>query len=112
MVFCAGGGHLGGHLGSSVQYHSIKYENTSLPILDFIMLYIYVVNWFLVEPKYVESHFRKYQKMFVIIRIPHPHFRHLKTEIKIRQDMQTSLSFCLDSESISEAFSKQSTYSG
>ena len=40
----------------------------------------------------------KYQKMFVIIRIPHPHLRHLKTEIKIRKDMQTSLSFSLDSE--------------
>ena len=52
-----------------------------------------------------------YRKMFVI-RIPHPHSRHLKTEIKIRKDMQTSLSFSLDSESISEAFSKQSTYSG
>ena len=44
MVFCAGGGHLGGHLGSSVQYHSIKYENTSLLILDYILLYFYVVN--------------------------------------------------------------------
>ena len=54
----------------------------------------------------------KYQKMFVIIRIPHPLSRHLKTEIKIRKDMQTSLSFSLDSESVSEAFSKQSTNSG
>ena len=59
MVFCAGGGHLGGHLGSSAQYHSIKYENTSLLILDFILLYIYVVNLFLVKPEYVESHFCK-----------------------------------------------------
>ena len=44
MVFCAGGGHLGGQLGSSVQYHLIKNGNTSLLILDFILLYIYVVN--------------------------------------------------------------------
>ena len=59
MVFCAGGGHLCGHLGSSVQYHSIKYENTSFLISDYILLYIYVVNRFLVEPEYVESHFSK-----------------------------------------------------
>ena len=59
MVFCAGGGHLGGYLGSSMQYHSIKYKNTSLLILDFILMYIYVLNCFLVEPEYVESHFSK-----------------------------------------------------
>ena len=59
MVFCAIGGHLGGQLGSSVQYYSIKYEHTSLLILDFILLYIYFVNLFLVEPEYVESHFSK-----------------------------------------------------
>ena len=53
MVFCAGGGHIGGHLASSVQYHSIKYENTTLLSLDSILLYIYVVNLFLVEPEYV-----------------------------------------------------------
>ena len=59
MVFCAGGVNLGSLLGSSVQYHSIKYKNTSLLILDFILMYIYVVNCFLVEPEYVESHFSK-----------------------------------------------------
>ena len=51
-----------------------------------------------------------YQKMYFFIRIPHPPSRHLQIEIKIRKDLQTSLSFSLDYVSISEAFSKQPTY--
>ena len=78
MVFCAGGGHLGGHLGSSMQYHSIKYENTSLLILDYILLYIYVVNRFLVEPKYVESHFSKIPENVRYHQNIHPTFQALK----------------------------------
>ena len=87
MVFCAGGGHLGDHLVSSVQYLSIKYENTSLLILDYILLYFYVVNYFFVSQNMYKVISVKYQKMFVIIRIPHPLSRHLKTEIEIRKDM-------------------------
>ena len=90
MVFCADGGHLGGHLGSSVQWHSIKYENTSLLILDFMLMYIYVVNQFLVEREYVESHFSKIPENVRYHQNTQPHSRHLKTEIKIRKDMQTS----------------------
>ena len=78
MIFCAGGGHLGGQLGNSVQYHSIKYGNTSLLILDFILLYIYVVNGFLVEPEYVESHFSKIQENVRYHQNTPPTFQALK----------------------------------
>ena len=70
MVFCAGGGHLGGHLGSSVQYHSIKYENTSLLILDNI--------------EYVESHFSKIPEN-VRYHQNTPFSRHLKLKSRLEK---------------------------
>ena len=66
----------------------------------------------MVEPEYVESHFSKISENVRYHQNTPPTFQAFKTEIKIRKDMQTSLSFSLDYESISEASSKQSTYSG
>ena len=104
-VFCAFGGHLGSHL----QYCSMKHKKNYLASFDLhinvCLCYKMIYDRDTINRK---SHLSHTRTCCFDVGLPHPLLRYLKTPINIKGGVQTSSSFVQISISIPEPIFTQS----
>ena len=103
-VFCAFGGHLGSHM----QYCSMKHKRNHLASFDLHIIvclcYKMIYGRDTINRK---SHLSHTRTCWFFVSLPHPLLRYLKTQINIKGGVQTSSSFVQISISIPEPILKQ-----